>query len=141
MRERGWIQCECLFGIIGALADFAPSLHSALFSLVYRNEFFQGMLNKIVVFVVSGMTSSLQGAQLVHSCAAILGMDLLKPLPATTLVITGMRKTNNIAQGQKFILKAFKAFGKMDEAAIAPNNRGFGKTRSLTSCDSCVRHR
>lgn len=74
-----------------------------------------------------GLTSPIHGAQLAHSCATILGMDLLKPLPETTLVITGMRKTNDLVQGHKFILKAFKPFGEIKEAAVAPNNRGFGK--------------
>ena len=74
-----------------------------------------------------GMTSPLQGATIVHACATILGLDLSKQLPQTTLVITGMRKTNDLTQGHNFIVKAFKLFGKIDEAAIAPNNRGFGK--------------
>lgn len=88
--------------------------------------------------VMSGMISPLQGAQLAHNRAAILGIDLLKPLPVTTLVIAGMRKTNDLAQGQKFILKAFKAFGKIKEAAIAPNNRGFGFVR-FASAESVQR--
>ena len=75
------------------------------------------------------MTSPLQGAHLAHACTTILGLDLLKELPQTTLVITGMRKTNDLAQGHNFILKAFKPFGKIEEAAIAPNNRGFGFVR------------
>jgi hypothetical protein len=95
---------------------------------LHRNEYFQDILNRIVITVMFGMTSPLQGAQIVHGCAAILGLDLLKQLPVTTLVITGMRKTNDLAQGHNFIVKAFKTFGTIEEAAIAPNNRGFGKS-------------
>jgi len=98
-------------------------------SLDSINEYFQDILNRIVISVMFGMTSPLQGAHLVHACATILGLDLLKELPQTTLVITGMRKTNDLAQGHNFILKAFKPFGKIEEAAIAPNNRGFGFVR------------
>mmetsp|Transcript_18139 Transcript_18139/g.32851 ORF Transcript_18139/g.32851 Transcript_18139/m.32851 type:complete len:1071 (-) Transcript_18139:185-3397(-) len=98
-------------------------------SLDSINEYFQDILNRIVITVMFGMTSPLQGAQIVHGCAAILGLDLLKQLPVTTLVITGMRKTNDLAQGHNFIVKAFKTFGTIEEAAIAPNNRGFGFVR------------
>jgi len=93
------------------------------------NGYFQEILNRIVITVMFGMTSPHQGAQIVHGCAAILGLDLILELPMTTLVITGMRKTNDLAQGHNFIVKAFKPFGKIEEAAIAPNNRGFGYVR------------
>ena len=42
----------------------------------------------------------LKGANVVHSCATILGLDLLKKPPEKTLVITGMRKTNTLEQGE-----------------------------------------
>ena len=99
------------------------------FFLHRRNEYFQEILNKIVISVMFGMTSPIQGATTVHACATILGLDLLQQLPQTTLVITGMRKTNDLSQGHNFIVKAFKIFGKIEEAAIAPNNRGFGFVR------------
>lgn len=73
------------------------------------------------------MISPQQASQLVHACATILGLELLQEIPEKTLIITGMRKTNDVAQGHSFIVKAFKPFGKIEEAAIAPNNRGFGK--------------
>lgn len=40
-----------------------------------------------------------------------------------------MRKTNDIIKGHNVIVKAFRSFGKIEEAAIAPNNRGFGIVR------------
>jgi len=99
------------------------------FGLDSINEYFQDVLNRIVVTTMLGMINPLQGAQLIHGCAAILGLDLMRNLPGTTLVIAGMRKTNDLAQGHNFIVKAFKPFGKIEEAAIAPNNRGFGFVR------------
>ena len=76
------------------------------------------------------MISPLQAANLVYGCANILGMDLLQELPQRTLIITGMRKTNDLKRGHDFIIRAFKPFGKIEEAAIAPSNRGFGKLQS-----------
>ena len=75
------------------------------------------------------MTSPLRGAQLVHACAAVLGLDLTEESPQTTLVIMGMRKTNYLNRGHNFIVKSIKPFGSIEEAAIAPNNRGFGFVR------------
>ena len=94
------------------------------------HEYLQEVLNRIVITVVYGITNPMQGVHIVHACATILGLDLTKELPPTTLVITGMRKTNDLEQGHKYIIKAFKPFGKIEEAAIAPNNRGFGECRN-----------
>ena len=102
-------------------------LPSLCFLLLNRNEYFQDILNRMVITVMIGMTSPLQSAQLVHACATILGLDLLTQLPEKTLIITGMRKTNDLAQGHNFIVKVFKPFGKIEAAAIAPHNKGFGK--------------
>ena len=103
------------------------------------HEYLQDVLNRIVITVVYGMTNPMQGVHIVHSCATILGLDLTKELPPTTLVITGMRKTNDLEQGHKYIIKAFKPFGKIEEAAISPNNRGFGECRSTYLLRSLLR--
>ena len=108
---------SCLF-----LTLCSPNLHS--------NEYFQDILNRIVITVMFSMISPLQAANLVYGCANILGMDLLQELPQRTLIITGMRKTNDLKRGHDFIIRAFKPFGKIEEAAIAPSNRGFGKLQS-----------
>ena len=96
------------------------------FYVCCRNEYFQELLNKTTVAVLIGIIHPLQGAQIVHGCATILGLPLLKELPGTTLIIQGMRKTNDLAKGRQVILKAFTPFGAIEDAAIAPNNRGFG---------------
>ena len=93
------------------------------------NGHFQDILNKLVISVVYGLASPQQGAHLAHACATILGLDMLTEFPATTLVISGMRKTNSLERGHNFILKAFRPFGKVEEAEIAPGNRGFGFVR------------
>lgn len=103
-----------------------------------RNEYFQDILNRMVVTVMFGMMTPLQGAELVHGCATVLGLDLIEQPPETTLVITGMRKTNDLSQGHNFIVKAFKTFGNIEEAAIAPNNRGFGESPPIIQWIQCL---
>jgi hypothetical protein len=93
----------------------------------FKKEYFQELLNGIVNLVFYNKIPALQGAQIVHGCASIIGLPLLRTLPQTTIIIQGMLKTNNLALGQKCIKKAFKPFGEIDSAAIAPNNHGFGK--------------
>ena len=92
-----------------------------------RNEYFSELLKRIVITVMLRILPPHHGANIVHSCATILGLVLLKKPPNTTLVIHGMRKTNTLKQGYNFIVKAFQRFGEIEEAAIAPNNHGFGK--------------
>ena len=91
-----------------------------------RNEYFSELLKRIVITVMLRVIPPLQGANIVHSCATILGLILLTKPPDTILVIHGMRKTNTLKQGYNFIVKAFKRFGEIKEAAIAPRNHGFG---------------
>ena len=92
-----------------------------------RNDYFSELLKRIVITVMLHILPPHEGANIVHSCATILGLVLLKKPPDTTLVIHGMRKTNTLKQGYNFIVKAFQRFGEIEEAAIAPNNHGFGK--------------
>jgi hypothetical protein len=93
----------------------------------FRKEYFQELLNRVVSLVFYNKMPPLQGAQIVHGCATIIGLPLLRTLPQTTIIIQGMLKTNNLALGQKCIKKAFKLFGDIDSAAVATDNHGFGK--------------
>ena len=104
--------------------------------LHYRNEYFQDILNRLVTTVIIGMMPPLQGASLVYNIATILGLDLLQELPQKTLIVTGMRKTNDLIRGHDFLVTAFTPFGDIEEAAIAPSNRGFGKSYHSTSMNS-----
>lgn len=109
-----------------------PNLHIlSLYTLLYRNEYFQDILNRLVTTVIIGMMPPLQGASLVYNVATILGLDLLQELPQKTLIVTGMRKTNDLIRGHDFLVTAFTPFGEIEEAAIAPSNRGFGKSSLL----------
>lgn len=94
-----------------------------------RNEFFQEVINGVVITVLFGLMDPSEAAQLAHGVATVIGLPLLKELPKKTLVITGMRKTNDVDRGQHVILAAFERFGPIEQAAIAPNNRGFGFVR------------
>ena len=85
----------------------------------------------LVTTVIIGMMPPLQGASLVYNIATILGLDLLQELPQKTLIVTGMRKTNDLIRGHDFLVTAFTPFGDIEEAAIAPSNRGFGKSSLL----------
>jgi len=83
------------------------------------------------------MMPPLQGASLVYNIATILGLDLLQELPQKTLIVTGMRKTNDLIRGHDFLVTAFTPFGDIEEAAIAPSNRGFGKSHHSISMN-CI---
>lgn len=96
-----------------------------------RREYFQDLLNKIVNLVFYGSIPPLQGYQIVHGCATVVGLPLVQSLPQTTLVIQGMLKTNDLALGRRCIRRAFNQFGEIESIAIAPNNRGFGKKKSI----------
>jgi hypothetical protein len=59
----------------------------------------------------------------------LLGLQLATEIPVTTLIITGMRKT----VAAKDMIDAFSEFGEISEAAVASNQRGFGKFLFLAS--------
>jgi hypothetical protein len=75
----------------------------------------------------------------VFGCATIIGLRLLQEMPPLTLIIQGMRKTNDLALGMRYIKKAFKPFGPIEAAATAQSNRGFGKSHNDTVY-KCYRH-
>lgn len=94
-----------------------------------REDFFQDMLNRIVQIVHRGLIRPQDGARLIHGCAAILDMRLLRELPSTTVVIRGLRKTNNLAQGHHFLVQSLGIYGDIIDASISPKNKGFGFVR------------
>ena len=85
----------------------------------------QDTLNKMVASVRRGVLGPDDASRAIHECAALLGLQLATEIPVTTLIITGMRKTVNA----KDMIKAFKEFGEISEAAVASNQRGFGILR------------
>jgi hypothetical protein len=97
------------------------------YSKLYRQGFFEDMLNKIVLIVHHGLLTPHDGARILHGCASIVGLSLLKELPNNTVVIQGLITTNELAHGHHLLVSAFEQFGEIVDASIAPQNRGFGK--------------
>ncbi|KAL7514626.1 hypothetical protein ACHAXN_012636 [Cyclotella atomus] len=91
--------------------------------------FFQDMLNRVVQIVHRGLIRPSDGARLLHGCASILEMQLLRELPRTTVVVRGLRKTNDLAQGHHSLVKSFGCYGDIVDASISPKNKGFGFVR------------
>jgi len=86
----------------------------------------QETLNKMVSSVRHGFLGPEEASRSIHECAALLGLQLAAEIPVTTLIITGMRKTVTAED----MLEAFAEFGEISEAAVASNQRGFGKCLS-----------
>jgi len=101
-------------------------------SLADKNEFFQEILNKMVVIVRIGIIHPLDAARIIYCCAAILGLKLLKHFPNDVLLVLGMRKTNDASQGRAYLVDAMNEFGQIDGAAIALD-KGFGFVRFVHS--------
>ena len=89
----------------------------------HRRLFMQEALNKMVASVRHGVLGPEEASRSIHECAALLGLQLATEIPIDTLIVTGMRKTVTAAD----LVDAFSEFGEILEAAVAPNQRGFGK--------------
>ncbi|KAL7529454.1 hypothetical protein ACHAXR_002976, partial [Thalassiosira sp. AJA248-18] len=97
-----------------------------------RNLFFQEMLNRMVITVRRGMISPSDGTRAIHCMASMLGLQLEKDLPNNVLLVYGMKKENDFILGRNNMVEAFKSFGDIEGAAIAPSNRGFGFVRFVS---------
>ena len=82
----------------------------------------QIMLNKMVISVRQGFLAPDDASRTIHECAALLELQLATSLPVTTLVLSGMRKTATAND----VIRAFRRFGAVEDAAVASNERGFG---------------
>jgi len=94
-------------------------------SLEERRAFMQDALNKMVASVRHEIIAPEDASRTIHGCAAMLGLQLAEKIPMTALIVTGMRKK---AQKEN-VIEAFKAFGDIQDAAVAPKCRGFGLVR------------
>lgn len=83
----------------------------------------QETLNKMVARVRQGVLGPDDASRTIHECAALLGLQLATDIPVTTLIVTGMRKTVSAED----MRDTFGQFGKISEAAVAPNKRDFGR--------------
>jgi hypothetical protein len=98
-------------------------------------------LTKVILLVHHGLLEPHDCARILHGCASIVGLKLIRELPNTTVAVQGLLKTNDVAQGHHLLVTAFEPFGEIVDASIAPKNRGFGFVRFLQSAsvDAVVR--
>lgn len=90
-----------------------------------RRVFMQDQLNKMVLCVRNGFVPSEQASRTIHECAALLGLEIAEAIPRTSLMVTNMRKAAEVED----LIEAFETFGAVREAAVAPNESGFGLVR------------
>ncbi len=90
-------------------------------------------MNKVILLVHHGLLEPYDCARILHGCASIAGLTLIKELPNTTVAVQGLLKTNDVAHGHHLLVTAFEPFGDIVDASIAPKNRGFGFVRFLQS--------
>ena len=83
----------------------------------------QDILTRMVTFVREGALGGEEASRVMHECAALLHLPLLNPLPRDTLIVSGMTKTVKAND----VIRAFRRFGPIEDAAVAANQRGFGK--------------
>lgn len=116
--------------------DIEASALFEVFDWLKRNEsasserkraFMEESLNKMVASVRHGVIDAETATRTMHESAALLSLELAEPLSATTLIISGMRKTTTADD----MIRAFREFGDIEVAAVASGNRGFGIVRFL----------
>ena len=99
-------------------------------STIGANEFFQKILNGMVVIVRVGILHPVDAARIVSHCAAMLGLEMLKDFPDNMILVTAMRKSNDTYQGQTDLVDAFKVFGPIEGVAFC---KCFGVVRFVHS--------
>ena len=83
----------------------------------------QIILNKMVISVRQGFLGPEDASRTIHECASLLNLQLTADLPVTCIILSGMRKTATAND----VTRAFRRFGDIADAAVASNERGFGK--------------
>jgi RNA recognition motif. (a.k.a. RRM, RBD, or RNP domain) len=96
-----------------------------LVSLLCRQSFMQDILNKMVYCVRQGILTPDEASRTIHEAASLLHQPLLNPVPNDTIILSGMRKTVKAND----VIRAFRRFGPIDDAAVAANHKGFGLVR------------
>ena len=90
-----------------------------------RQKFFEDVLNKVVLLVHHGLLEPHDCTRILHGCASIVGLTLLKELPNTTVAVQGLLKTNNLVQGHHLLVTTFEQFGEIadgKEPIVCPFN-------------------
>lgn len=96
------------------------------------HAFFQEITNRMVATVRHGRITPDDGTRAIHCIAELLGLKLEQELPNNVILVTGMRKEMDLSRGRYHLMEAFKPFGEIESAAIAPSNRGFGYVRFVS---------
>jgi len=128
--DLGSIEASCLCQAFDWERKRDPSM---IRGSVLSNDFFAHLMKTIVFIVHHGLIRPHDGARILHGCASIIGLSLLEEVPNTTIVVQGLIKSNDLAQGHHLLVSAFESFGDIVDAAIAPCNRGFGFVRFVDS--------
>jgi len=90
-----------------------------------RRTCMQEIINKMVAGVRYNIIGPEDASRTIQGCATLLEFQLGEDLPETTIIITGMPKTIDIAS----LRSVFKEYGEIQDAAIASRSRGFGLVR------------
>ena len=85
----------------------------------------QDLLNDMVTTVRTGMMDPEDASRTIHECAHLMDLQLANQLMVQTILLSGMQKTTTAAD----VIKTFRQFGPVDDAAVASNQRGFGFVR------------
>jgi len=93
-----------------------------------KRSFMQDTLNKMVASVRYNVIAPEMASRAIHGSAAMLELPLAADFPQTALIVTGMRKKVI----KEDLCLAFREFGEIEGAAVAPNARGFGLVRYKT---------
>ena len=94
----------------------------------------QEMLNKMVISVRQGIMGPDDASRTIHECASLLNLQLMCDLPNDTIILSGMRKTVRAND----VIRTFRRFGPIDDAAVASNQKGFGKCPGRQTWCCCL---
>ena len=94
-------------------------------------------MNRIALIVYHGLILPYAGARILQACASIIDMPLLKELPDNEILVQGLIKSDDVAQGCTHLMDAFSPFGEIVDVSTAPQNRGFGEWRSISDLCPC----
>jgi len=101
-----------------------------------RKKYFKSTLNKVIGLVRLQDLKPEDASHIIHECATLLDLPLATELSDTTIIVTGMvKKCPNL---KEILMEVFGRYGDIEDASVAPYNRGFGIVRYKTP--KSVRH-
>ena len=103
---------------------------------IRKNHCLQEIIITTAVSVRSGLHRPEDGIRIIHGCASLLGLQLWKKFPDTSLIVDGMvggkKETaeGTVLDGDRYcisLVEAFSRFGDVVDAAISSIDPGFGE--------------